>query len=91
VRQRTDGGVGGALRVDAQLQVGQRIQAVGVGPLLADRDLRPERPQQRRDDRVERAQPRRIAGPRGQGDVDRRAFGGGPPVSLGRPVNGNRV
>jgi hypothetical protein len=46
-----DRGMSGALRVDAQLQAGQRIQPVRVGPVLADQDLRPEPAQQRRDDR----------------------------------------
>jgi hypothetical protein len=33
-----DRGVRGALRVDAQLQEGQRIQQVGAGSMLADRN-----------------------------------------------------
>jgi hypothetical protein len=40
--QRVDRGTGGALPVDAQLQAGQRISPVRVGPVLADQDLRPE-------------------------------------------------
>ena len=51
VGERMDRGMSGALRVDAQLQAGQRIQPVRVGPVLADQDLRPEPAQQRRDDR----------------------------------------
>ena len=68
--QRVDRGTGGALPVDAQLQAGQRISPVRVGPVLADQDLRPEPGQQRRDDRVGGAQPGSIAGPGGQRDVD---------------------
>ena len=71
VGERVDRGMSGALRVDAQLQVGQRIQPVRVGPVLADQHLRPELAQQRRDDRVEGAQPARIPGPRGQRNIDR--------------------
>jgi hypothetical protein len=63
--------VGGALPVDAQLQVGERIQPVRVGPVLADKNLRPELPQQRRDDRVERAEPAPARGSRRQRDIDR--------------------
>ena len=63
--------MGGALRIDAQLQIGQGIQPVRVGPVLADQHLRPELPQQRRDDRVEGAQPAGIPGPRWQRDIDR--------------------
>ena len=37
--------------------MGQRIPPVGLGAVLADQDLRPEPRQQRRDDRVEGAQP----------------------------------
>ena len=51
--------------------MGQRIEPVRVGPVLADQDLGPERPQQRRDDRVKGAQPACVAGPSGQRDVDR--------------------
>jgi hypothetical protein len=51
VGERMVRGMSGALRVDAQLQAGQRIQPVRVGPVLADQDLRPEPAQQRRDDR----------------------------------------
>ena len=36
VGQRVDRGVGGALRIDAQLQAGQRIEPVGVGAVLAE-------------------------------------------------------
>ncbi len=36
VRQRVQRRMGGALRVDAHLQVSQRIEPVGVGPVLAD-------------------------------------------------------
>jgi hypothetical protein len=68
--QGVDGGVGRALPVDAQLQVGQRIEPVRADPVLADQDLRPE-PPQRRDDRVEGAQPAPVAGPGGQREVDR--------------------
>ncbi len=32
--ERVDRGVGGALRVDAELRVGQRIEPVRVGPVL---------------------------------------------------------
>ena len=71
VGERVDRGVSGALRVDAQLQVSQRIAPVRVGPVLADQHLRPELPQQRRDDRVKGAQPAGITGPGGQRDVDR--------------------
>jgi hypothetical protein len=78
VGQHVDRLVGGALRVDAQLQVGQRIEPVAVGPVLADQDLRPKLAQQRRDDRVEGAQPGRIAGPGGQRDVDGGSLGAGP-------------
>ena len=63
--------MGGALSVDTQLQVGQRIQPVRVGPVLADQHLRPELPQERRHDRVEGAQPAGIPGARGQRDIDR--------------------
>ena len=66
-----DRGVGGALPVDAQLQVGQGIQPVRVAAVLADQHLRPELAQQWRDDRVEGAQPASIAGPGGQRDIDR--------------------
>ena len=71
VGERVDRGVGGPLRVDAQLQVGQRVEPVRVGPVLADQHLRPELPQQRRDDRMEGAQPAGVAGPGGQRDIDR--------------------
>jgi len=49
--------------------VGQRISPVGVDAVLADQDLRPEPRQQRRDDRVEGAQPGSIAAPSGQLDI----------------------
>jgi hypothetical protein len=78
---RMDGGVSGALRVDAQLQVGQRIQPVGVGPVLADQELRPELVQQRRDDRVERAQPGRIPVPGGRATLTAEPSAPGPLLS----------
>jgi hypothetical protein len=40
VRERVDRGVYGALRVDGQLQVGQRIAPVRVAAVLADQHLR---------------------------------------------------
>ena len=70
VGELVDGGVRGPLPVDGQLQVGERIEPVGVAAVLADYDLRPERGQQRRHDGVERAQPAGVAGPAGQRDVD---------------------
>ena len=70
VGEPVDGGVRGALPVDGQLQVGERVEPVGVAAVLADQDLGRERAQQRRDDRVERPQPAGVAGPAGQRDVD---------------------
>ena len=70
VGERVDRGMRGALAVDAQLQVGQGIQPVRVAAVLADQDLRPELAQQRRDDRVEGAQPAGVTGPGGQRDID---------------------
>ena len=53
--------VGGPLAVDGQLQVGERIQSVGVRAALGEQQLRPERPQQRRARRrgTRAASPRR--------------------------------
>ena len=85
VGQRMDRGVGGALPVNAQLQAGQRIQPVGVGPVLADQNLRPELCQQRRDDRVEGAQPAGITGPGGQRDIDCKPLRAGPAGLGGQP------
>ena len=66
-----------ALRVDRQRQVGERVVGVGVGAVLADDDLRPEAAQHARHDGVEGPQPRGVAHPRRQGDVDRAALGVG--------------
>ncbi len=62
VRQLVDRGVRGALGVDGQLQVGQRVVPVRVAAVLADQDLRAELPQQRRHDGMEGAQPPGVAG-----------------------------
>ena len=80
-----------ALPVDAELQVGQRVEPVAVAAVLADQHLRPERAQQRRHDRVERAQPARVAGARGQRHVDRVSAPVCPTGLAGSPVPGNSV
>ena len=81
----------GPLPVDAQLQAGQRIQPVGVAAVLADQHLRPELAQQRRDDRVEGAQPAGIPGPAGSATLTADPSAPAPPLSAGRPVKGNKV
>ena len=82
--------VGGPLRVDGQLQVGQRVEPVRIAAVLADQDLRAERAQQRRHDRVERAQPVRVPGARGQRHVDRHPVRLGPAGVAGQPGAGEQ-
>ena len=65
-------------------QVGERIPGVGIGPVLADDDVRPERGGDLGEQRGDRRTPRAFAGPRLQGHVDR-GSGGGP---LARFVDG---
>jgi hypothetical protein len=74
VRQPVQRGVAVAVRVDAQGELGQRVEAVGVAAELGDQDLRLEGPHERRHDGVERAQPADVAGARRQRDVDRGAL-----------------
>jgi hypothetical protein len=74
VGEPVDRGVRGALRVDAQLQVGQRVVPVRVAPVLADQYLRAELAEQRGHHGVEGPQPPGVPGESGQRDVDRRAL-----------------
>jgi hypothetical protein len=74
VGQAVQGGVGGPLRVDREVEPGQRIEPVAVAAELGDQHPRLERAQQRRDDRVEGAQPAGVPGVWRQRDVDRCAF-----------------
>jgi hypothetical protein len=65
----------GALTVDAQRQVGQRVVPVRVAAVLADQQLETERPHNRRHHGVEGPQPARVPGAGRQRDVDRRPVG----------------
>ena len=72
-------------RAGAGLAVGQRISPVGVAPCWLTRICSREPPQQRRDHRVEGAQPGSIAAPSGQRDIDRRPLRAGPAGLGGQP------
>ncbi|BCJ54871.1 hypothetical protein Asp14428_63460 [Actinoplanes sp. NBRC 14428] len=63
------------LPVDGQAQVGERVEPVGVGAALGEQQLRLERADHRRHDRVEGAQPAGVARARWQRDVHRRTLG----------------
>ncbi len=71
VGEVVDRGVRAPLRVDGQLQVGERVHPVGVAAVLADQDGRPERAHQWGHHGMEGAQPAGVPGPGGQRDVDR--------------------
>ncbi len=75
VGEVVQGEVGGALAVDRQLEVGERVVAVGVAPVLGHQHVGGELAQERRDDGVEGAQPAGVAGAGRQGHVDGRADG----------------
>ena len=91
VREAVQGVVRRALAVDGQRQVRERVEDVAVAAVLADEDVRPELLEQRRDDRVERAQPSRVGGARGQRDVDRGALRVGTTGVRGEPGAGEEV
>ena len=78
VRQPVDHGVRHPLRVDRQVQVGQRIEPVRVAAVLADQDVRAEGAQQVRHHGVEGPQPAGVRGPSRQGHVDRGPLRAGP-------------
>jgi len=60
-------------RVDRQLQASHRVEPVTITAVLADQDLRPERPQQRRHHGVEGTQPPGVGGPGRERHVHRRS------------------
>ena len=75
VREPVQRGDRGALAVDGQLQVGERVLVVGVAAALGDEHVRAEGAHRARDHRAERAQPAGVVGARRQRDVDRGALG----------------
>ena len=70
VRQLMQGRVGTALPVDGQRKLGEWVLVMGVAPRLGHQHLRPERPQHRRHDGMERRVPAGIIRVGGQRDVD---------------------
>ena len=86
-----DRGMSGPLPVDAQLQVGQRIQPVRIGPVLADKHLRPE-PRSSGGTTAWKARSQLPSPvPAGSATLTADPSAPGPPVSAGSPVNGNKV
>ena len=91
VGQVVNRGVRCALRIDGQLQAGQRVEPVRIAAVLADQDLRLERPQQRRHDGMEGTQPSGVRGPAGSATLTADPSAPGPNVSAGSPVPGHSV